>query len=359
MGLTWLERETSRRTLPRQPLATDGLPFVAPAIAGSLPDATFSSTPTLSVLRTYVRLLLLFLAFSTFACSDTTLDPFDNDERYFTVYGFLDQLEENHSVRVIPVTRNPELILAPTEDHRIDAKVFSTDLTAGWIREWDHSFEKLDDGTYGHIFRSRFIVMPGRRYRLEVIRADEKMAWAETRIPEIPDAALFEKGPITFSPDSTQIRQEITIPRVASPWDINAIYLLNNQNNGSQPGGGALQAFFFVPYGRSGLRTADGAWRVTLNLNQDTETVRQLVADYRAEGVYDQTPESAMSMGVQVRIMDTDWDPPLGVFDPEVLAQPDLIGNVQNGYGHFGALGIFREEWPIDRALARALGYEW
>ncbi|MFT4604652.1 MAG: hypothetical protein ACI9W4_001385 [Rhodothermales bacterium] len=310
-------------------------------------------------MRTYVRPILLFLAFSTFACSDTTLDPFDNDERYFTVYGFLDELDQNHSVRVIPVTRTPELILAPTEDNRIDAKVFSTDLTTGLVREWTHSLEQLDDDTYGHVFRSRFIVMPGRRYRLEVIRADDKMAWAETQIPTIPDAALFQKGPITFSPDSMQIRQQITIPRVASPWDINAIYLLNNQNDGQEPGGGALQAFFFVPYGRSGLRTADGAWSVTLDLTQDTETVRQIIADFRADGVYDQSPESVMSMGVQVRIMDGDWDPPLGVFDPEILAQPDVIGNVQYGFGHFGALGVFREEWPVNRALTLALGYEW
>ena len=316
-------------------------------------------TPTLSDLRTHFRLLVLFLALTATACSDTTLDPFDNDERYFTVYGFLDQMEEHHSVRVIPVSRNPELILAPTEDHQIDARVFSTDLTTGFLREWAHSFEKLDDGTYGHIFRSRFLVMPGRRYRLEVIRADDKMAWAETRIPEIPDAALFERGPITFSPDSSQIRQEIIIPRIASPWDIKAIYLMDNQNNASEPGGGILQARFLVPYGRAGLRTPEGGWRVTLNLNQDTETVSQWIADYRADGVYDQTPETVVAMGVQVRILDGAWDPPHGVFDPEVLAQPNLIGNVQNGYGHFGGMGVYRQEWPIDRTTAKSLGFEW
>lgn len=306
-----------------------------------------------------LRAVLLILAVGTLGCSDTTLDPFDNDARYFTVYGFLDQLELHHSVRVIPVTRTPELILAPTEDNRIDAKVFSTDLTTGQLREWAHEFEQLDDGTYGHVFRSRFLVTPGRRYRLEVIRADGKMAWAETRVPVVPDAALYERGDITYSADSTEVSQEIVIPKIASPWDINAIYLLNNQNNGSEPGGGALQAFYFVPYGRVGTRTDDGGWRVTLNLAADTEGVRQIVADYRAEGVYDDTPESVVAMGVQVRMLDDEWDPPKGVFDPEVLAQPDVIGNVQQGYGHFGSIGVYREEWPVGRALAKSLGYEW
>ncbi|NNE68840.1 MAG: DUF4249 family protein [Rhodothermales bacterium] len=307
------------------------------------------------MLRTVLLLLVLVAA----GCSDTTLDPFDNDARYFTVYGFLDQLETHHQVRVIPVTRSPELILAPTEDHRIDAKVFSTDLTTGQLREWDHDFQRLDDGTYGHVFRSRFLVAPGRRYRLEVIRADGKMAWAETQVPVLPDAALYQKGDIIYSADSTDVRQEIVIPKIPSPWDINAIYLLNNQNNGSLPGGGALQSFFFVPYGRAGSRTDDGGWRVTLDLAGDSEGIRQIVSDYRAEGVYDDTPETVVSIGVQVRILDSEWDPPEGVFDPEVLAQPDVIGNVQQGYGHWGSVGVYREEWPVGRALAKSLGYEW
>ncbi|MFT5141666.1 MAG: hypothetical protein ACI80V_000312 [Rhodothermales bacterium] len=294
------------------------------------------------------------------ACSDTSFDPFDNDQRYFTIYGFLDQLETEHSLRVIPVTRQSENILAPTDDNRIDARVFSTDLTTDAVKEWTHSFELLDDGTYGHIFRARFLVAPGRRYRIEVVRADGKMSWAETQVPTIPDAALFEKGPVMFSSDSTQATQEIIIPRVASPWDINSIYLLNNQNDGQLPGGGALQAVFLVPYGRVGLRTESGGWRVVLDLTSDTRSVRSTIADFRAQGVYDDSPESIMSYGVQVRILDSTWDPPQGVFDPEILAQPGVMTNVENGHGIFGSIGIYRQEWPVvDRALARALGYEW
>jgi hypothetical protein len=309
--------------------------------------------------RRPASLLLAVLVLA--GCSDTSFDPFDNGERYFTVYGFLDQLETNHSVRVIPVTRRAQRILSPTDDQsEIDARVYTVDLTNDTRLEWNHALELLEDGTYGHVFRSRFIVAPGRSYRMEVIRSDGKMAWAETRVPTIPDAALFERGPVLFSTDSTRASQEIVIPRIASPWDINSIHLLNNQNVGAQGGnGGALQAFFFVSYGRSGSRTDDGGWRITLDLTRDTREVRQIVADFRADGVYDDSPESVQSMGVQVRILDVNWDPPKGLFDPEVLAQPDVMTNVQNGYGLFGSIGIYRQEWPVDRSLAKALGYEW
>jgi len=59
-----------------------------------------------------IQLLVLscfcVLSLSSLACSDTIIDPFENDEQYFTVWGYLDQLSSNHSVRVIPVTRFPE-----------------------------------------------------------------------------------------------------------------------------------------------------------------------------------------------------------------------------------------------------------
>ncbi|MBO6573923.1 MAG: DUF4249 family protein [Rhodothermales bacterium] len=303
--------------------------------------------------------LLLLVLLSTTGCSDTAFDPFDNDQRYFTIYGFLDQLEVNHSVRVIAVTRNAENILTPTEDNRIDARVFSTDLTTGDVREWTHDFQRLEDGTYGHVFRSRFIVQPGRRYRLEVVRQDEKMAWAETQVPTIPDAALVQRNEPVFNADSTQANMRLTIPRIASPWDINAIYLMHNQNNGSRPGGGALQAYMLVPYGRSGSRMPDGSWEVVFDLTKDTREIRQRVADFRAAGAYDNTPETATAMGIQVRILDQWWDPPEGNFDPEVLAQPGTMSNVVQGYGLWGSIGIYRQEWAVPRELARALGYEW
>ena len=45
-----------------------------------------------------VKLLLVAFVWSASGCSDTFVDPFLNDGKYFTVYGFLDELESAHSL---------------------------------------------------------------------------------------------------------------------------------------------------------------------------------------------------------------------------------------------------------------------
>ena len=48
--------------------------------------------------RTTYALVISALVLSFSACGDTLIDPFENDEKYFTVYGFLDQEKmNNHS----------------------------------------------------------------------------------------------------------------------------------------------------------------------------------------------------------------------------------------------------------------------
>ncbi|MFB3133259.1 MAG: DUF4249 family protein, partial [Rhodothermales bacterium] len=147
-------------------------------------------------------MLMIGLLLATAACDDAFIDPFDNDERYYTIYGFLDVRQTEHAVRVIPVTRFPERITTTTDPQSsIDATVTSTDLHTGATIIWRHSLDKLSDGTYGHIYRATFIVQTGRTYRLEVQRSDGKTASAETRVPYISEAAYYELGPVEISLD--------------------------------------------------------------------------------------------------------------------------------------------------------------
>ena len=96
-------------------------------------------------------MLMIGLLLATASCDDTFIDPFDNDARYYTIYGFLDVRETEHAVRVIPVTRFPERITSTSgPQSSIDATVTSTDLHTGATIIWRHNLEKLSDGTYGH-----------------------------------------------------------------------------------------------------------------------------------------------------------------------------------------------------------------
>ena len=297
--------------------------------------------------KQFFLILIVMVLFSS--CDDTAIDPFENDGRYFTIYGYLDILETEHEVRVIPVTRRGAVVESPSSSNaNLDAVVTSIDMSTGEERRWGYTLEQLDDGTYGHIFRSTFILHPGRTYRLEVTRSDGVVTSAETTIPVIDDPALFERGPVVFEDDSTRIYQDIVVPRITSPWDIQAIYLW---------GGGTINRRVYVPYGRRGERTDDG-WKLTIEMTQDQAVVRQNIDESIEIGTINENTLVAMtSMGLQIRILDENWDPPGGVFDPDALALPGSFSNVENGYGFWGAIGLYIQEWNICE-FSTALGYQ-
>lgn len=322
-----------------------------PQFSGPWP--TLCSITTLPFAMTlparWMACLLLAAGALLSGCDDTIIDPFDNEERYFTVYGYLDMLETRHTLRVVPVTRFAENI-ETTDGGRsaLDARVFTTDLVSGVRTEWDHRYAQLNDGTWGHVFEGRFLVQPGRTYRLEVVRSDGKTTTAETTVPLFNSSSLFEKGPVVFEQDSTRAWQDVTIPEISSPWDVTLIYMWS-----AYP----INRRLFIPYGRPGSRMTDGGWQMRINLSEDQDVVREHVRESFEQGIPpDATTYSLTAMGVQIRVLDANWDPPGGVFDPEILAQPGAMSNVRNGYGFFGSVGIYTEEWNIAE-LSDALGH--
>ena len=308
-------------------------------------------------IKTLRPILLIGLLLATASCDDTAVDPFENDSRFFTIYGYLDVLETEHSVRVIPITRFPERIESPSDDQAtIDAVVTSTDLRTGQTIRWQHSLEKLSDDAYAHIFRASFLVQPGTPYRLEVRRSDGATATAETKVPFISDAARFRLDPAQVTPDSV-ITQDVYLSGVPSPWNIESLYLMGDNFAGDEFA--PIQSRFYVSYGRSGERTDDEGWHVRLSISEDQASVRAEIDSLRSLNVYD--PNSLLvlrSMGVRIRVLDANWDPPEGEFDPEVLAQPGTLSNVENGHGFWGSIGLYTQEWDVTDEFSMLLGYK-
>lgn len=52
------------------------------------------------------------------------------------------------------------------------------------------------------------------------------------------------------------------------------------------------------------------------------------------------------------------WNPPGGVFDYELLAQPGTMSNVNNGFGFVGAGVEASITWVPDKATQELLGYD-
>jgi len=268
------------------------------------------------------------------ACSDTVIDPFSNDGKYFSVYGFINELETDHVLRVVPITRRGGVISDPNAD--IDAVVTTTDIERGDIYYWTHNVERLADGTYGHIFRSSFRVRPNRTYRLEILREDGRMTWAETKIPYLSSTRI-EAGPPIVAGDFS-VSQKLHIPAVRSVWDVEILY---------RPEGSLA---IRLPYGRAGEDSGDG-WTITVDITHDIQALAPIM------GLDADSVEWA-AMGIRAQILDDNWDPPLDVFDPEVLAQPGTLSNVENGYGFWGSIGLLQDDWPNSRELKDVMGFD-
>ena len=290
--------------------------------------------------------LLIGLLMATTACDDTFIDPFDNNDRFFTIYGFIDEAKNfepgaEHSVRVIPITRFPERIESPSDDQAtIDAVVTSIEVQTGMEQRWAHSLEKLSDGTYAHIFRAAFFLQRGQTYRLEVRRSDGATASAETRVPS-PRGIEATIGPPQVDPETGTITQDVHLTNTPSPWDIDVIYRVGTDFTATP---------YPLPYGRAGTPTEDGGWRFTIDITEDRKRLSTLLG---LEAANIRFP----NMALQIRLLDDQWTPPEGVFDPEVLAQPGVLSNVENGYGFWGSIGLYQHNWRVSDELRGLLGF--
>jgi len=288
------------------------------------------------VLISFLASLVVVLAFAS--CDSTELDPFDNDEKYFTVFGFLNERERDHSIRIIPLSRLAERIESPSDPQAsIDAVVTTTDLRSGSVVRWNHTLTRLSDGSYGHIYRASFIVRPSRTYRLEITRNDGKITSAETDVPNLSGTRVEQQLPVV-RPDSS-VYQDLILPGINSPWDVEVSYWFPFSGSPIR-----------IPYGRSGVATEDGGWMVRVDITQDMETLSAIR----------QQPEENLTwdaMGVRLQVLDAKWDPPMDIFDPEVLSIPGTLSNVEKGFGFFGSIGLFQDDWPNSAALNAALGF--
>ncbi len=264
------------------------------------------------------------------------------------MFGYLDPLKIEQSVRIIPITRFREDILGPAEPQAfIDARVYTRDLADSSSVLWQHNLERIEDGRYIHVYKARFLVKTGHTYRLDVIRSDGIITSAETKVPGVTsDKLVLKSGPVLLT-DSTVI-QEVGIPDVPALWELNAIYLVEGPNYRDR---------VFVPYERVEAPGNDGVWRYRLGITADQDSIIARARRFMELAGTDTLPVTLTSMGIQFRIIDGAWFPLFAEEDIVRLAQPGTLSNVVNGYGLFGSMGLYREEWEVGPLLASRLGY--
>ncbi len=297
--------------------------------------------------RVLTLLAALVLSLLLAACDGVEVFPFRETDNYYSVYGYLDTFADSQFVRVVPLRTRLERAQSPTDAPfaSIDARVTSFDLTSGDSLVWTWALVRFDDGTYGHLFGARLSpLFPGRTYRLEVRRSDGKTTRAETTVPLKP---RWHLGP----PQQHEggLGQTVRLEGVPNrPDDIGVTYTVG-------PPGSIRPPRVRIPYGRSG-RLQDGAWTLDVLLSRDAEAVRDSLAQ-RLGPDFAFGPLVLFAVTMTTATLDAAWDPPGGVFDPALLMLPGTFSNVQNGFGFFGSIGRFSEEWRLDPATIEALGF--
>ncbi len=277
--------------------------------------------------RSFALVAALAVAVLSAGCDSTEVDPFIESEQYFSIYGSIDMQLKVQYLRVVAIDT-----VFGSRDDTLDAVVTTTDLITGEVDQWRDSLFAFDDGKTGHVFISRFRIKAGHTYKLDVRRSDGAVTSAETTVPAEPQAELGESV-LTTPPESALPKgfQRIFWRGLTrEPHRVDVYYRYR-----SIPANPFIDVR--VPYetGSSSDDTSEG-WEITVTYSIDREILNDAIGGrgLRLAGV-----------AMQVIVLADDWVPPGGVFDPEILSQPGVFSNVENGFGFFGSAGRYSIEW--------------
>ena len=272
---------------------------------------------------------VIFLALCAAGC-DESVNPVLEDGRPFSMYGLLNARSDTQAVRVYAHHQ----FLARLRPDPLDARLTVTDMTTGDAFTLRDSVVIFPSGTVGHVFWNLFETRYGHRYRVEAIRSDGAMASAEVVMPPLATPSI--QNPVIHD----------RYVRIPVAW-ANAPRLNN------------IRVRYITNFGRYRYRYPleqspdESGQRVVVNLSGDAnEIFRSVVrsgmrvADLRLRAVE-----------VHVLVSSDGWEPPGGVYDPDLLIEPGTFSNVENGFGFVGAgYGADFSFVPTDSMLVAA-GY--
>ena len=304
--------------------------------------------PLRALSHKYIALLVSAYLFTLSGCDTTFVDPFANDSNFFTVYGYLDEANNlpggrAHAVRVVPITRRAEMITSPADPQAtIDARVFVINVFSGQETEWRHTLQRFSETEYGHVYRSNMRISQNTLYRIEVRRSDGTITSAETLVPAVSTINIVQDAQPRIDSATNQVHQGILIPGISNLWSIDLTYFVG--------GSGCFTTTpINVSYGRPGSFDGDG-WRFEANVTADLRGIT-IGEDPALEG-------TLCSIGLDVRVPDTEWD--LSNTEPgvELPAFSTVPSNVENGLGFFGSVGVINNAWNTTGALKAALAQQ-
>lgn len=248
-------------------------------------------------------------------------NPFLGEDQPFTVYGFFNPKSNRQLVRVIPVANVIDEVGIGADQ----ATVRSIHVESGEVRVWQDSLVTFSDESTGVVFFSDFTPEHEQAYRLEVTRNDGATSSVEVTVPrDITIRRELNSNPLV--PEFILEGELPNFVQVAVKYRTSAL----------QPQKPVVlePVQFPVNVSYKGLEEREGdGWKYRIDYREDLSQIREafeaacLTTEYIA----------VRSIQLEFFVGDNAWVPPGGEFDPELLVQPQLFSNIENGFGYFGA----------------------
>lgn len=295
-------------------------------------------------LSRYILLLAVgWLPLSGLLGCDSAVHPIEKTDRPFTLYGYLNPKADTQAVRVFALAG----MLQKIQGDSIDARIQSTELETGRTHTWRDSLVQLENGDYRHIFWAPFTADYGHTYRLEAVRSDGATSTVSPTTPSRVDVDVSRVTPykpvfeIQIIPDSGAVSimrprlsyRTATIPPPTMPQ--NAVVMTKTFRH------------------EEATREGDGRWTFKINLDSHYE---EIYCAYRASGISDQKI-ALRRLTVQILVASAAWDPEVHKRNPEILARPGTMSNVDNGYGFVSSAYPESVRWRPPEETLEEVGF--
>lgn len=288
-------------------------------------------------MRTTFIVSLVLVAAVLVGCEES-VDPILGTDRAYSVYGFLNPRADTQAVRVFPI----EGRLERTRPEPLDAAVTSEALDTEARTVWEDTLilyqSPLYADTYGHVFFARLGVEHEQSYRVTVTRSDGVTAAAEVTVPPLATPTVRPTIAEGFS-----IRIPVFWARAPRLNQIEVAYQLTVDGRATE---------VVIPYAPSAQQPEAGGVVMDVQFRDDALTIRRTVNSGLGGRIV------LLSIEQRVLVSNAEWEPPGGVYDPDVLVQPGLFSNVEEGFGFLGAGYPDTTSWEPDSTLIRQVGLE-
>ncbi|MBO6576085.1 MAG: hypothetical protein JJ896_09445 [Rhodothermales bacterium] len=264
---------------------------------------------------------------------DEAVDPVLESERAFTLYGYVDPGSDRQSLRVFPI----EDILEVTDTTPLEARISL--IGPGGTTAFADSVVRYWDGSIGHVFQARIRPAFQTTYVIEAEDARGRLTSVQVTTPAKADLTLGQADGVLGNvrmPVAFTGAEQVLSPRV--------FYRFESTRPPFQ---------WTIPVIYDGSLTREGTtWSMAVDLSRDIGVL------YSVTGLQPGTdPIVLLDLVVEAFIATEEWSPPGGRFVTEVLVQPGVFSNVDNGFGFVGAGYHERTSTLPEAAVLRLAGF--